>query len=660
MRLVALSGLAFARLLVALAILSPVTAVSAAMPDRLSKPTYVAPQDNIPKAKDIPYTGTMRLVVDARDTVQGVFRVTQTIPVAKAGRLTVLYPEWLPGNHAPRGEIEKLAGLEFTAGEQALEWVRDDVDIYAFHLTVPEGVSEITARFQFVSATNAMQGRIVMASSMLNLRWHQVSLYPAGYYVRRIPVEAAAIYPEGWQAASAMRPRAKQDKPADISADLNYVAYQKTDYDTLVDSPVFAGKYFQGHALGRHVHLNIFADDGKFLKPTKSHIATHSKLVREAEALFGSQPYDRYDFLLALTEDMGGIGIEHHRSSENGANREYFTGWNDGPGRRNLLAHEITHSWNGKYRRPEGLWTPDYRQAMRDNLLWLYEGQTQFWGWVLSARSGGQPKDIVLGALANSAGYYSEQAGRTWRSVEDTTHDPIVNARRPLPYSSLSRSEDYYSEGMLVWLEADQIIREGTRGRRGLDDFARAFFGGEDGDWGQVTYDVDDVVTALNAVHPYDWAEFLQTRFQTPGQPAPLAGIEQAGYRLVWKEEPNPYEKGRMSGSGYLNLQNSLGVNLASDGRVTTTLWDSPAFDAGIVNGAQVVAVNGETYSEDRIKRAITAAKDGEAPIRLLVKRGDRFLAVAVPYNGGLRYPWLERAGAREAGLDRLLEARTR
>src|SRR5690606_186412 len=264
MRLVALSGLAFARLLVALAILSPVTAVSAAMPDRLSKPTYVAPQDNIPKAKDIPYTGTMRLVVDARDTVQGVFRVTQTIPVAKAGRLTVLYPEWLPGNHAPRGAIAKLAGLGFTAGEPALEWVRAAGDMSAFRLTVPAGGAGTTARLQCVPAKNAAQARVVVASATRRLRWHQVSLYPAGYYVRRIPVEAAAIYPEGWQAASAMRPRAKQDKPADISAELNYVAYQKTDYDTLVDSPVFAGKYFQSHALGRHVHLNLFADEGKF------------------------------------------------------------------------------------------------------------------------------------------------------------------------------------------------------------------------------------------------------------------------------------------------------------------------------------------------------------------------------------------------------------
>ncbi|WP_367947157.1 hypothetical protein [Sphingopyxis sp. BSNA05] len=232
-----------------------------AMPDGLSKPAYFAPQDRIPEPQDIAYPGTMGLTVDARDHDQGIFRVTQTIPVAKAGSLTLLYPEWLPGNHAPRGEIEKITGLEFTANGEKLPWVRDDVDVFAFHLTVPENVDAITAKFEFVSATTSSHGRIVMAPSMLNLRWHQVSLYPAGYYVRQIPVEATAIYPEGWQAASALRPK---------STSGNRVIYQKTDYDTLVDSPVFAGRYFQTHQLTSRVHLNIVADDAKFLKPKKT------------------------------------------------------------------------------------------------------------------------------------------------------------------------------------------------------------------------------------------------------------------------------------------------------------------------------------------------------------------------------------------------------
>lgn len=605
----------------------------------------------IPAARDVPFPGTMTLDIDATDLVRGVYRVKQTVPVpAGATELVLLLPEWLPGKHAPRGQLNLLADLRFEVDGRPAEWTRDPVEVYAFRVPIPAGAREVTASFVHTSPLQSSEGRVTMTPEMLNLQWEAMSLYPAGHYVRQIAVTPTVTFPEGWQVFTALDGQSRAG---------NRVTWATVDYETLVDSPVFAGAHAKVWDLGHTVKLDVVADEPRLLDAKPEHIATYEKLVDEALELFGSRPFDHYDFLLALTDRLGGIGLEHHRSSENDYKPTALIDWDKMAWDRNVIPHELVHSWNGKYRRPEGLWTPDYRQPMQDNLLWLYEGQTQFWGWVLSARSGVQPKDIVLGALANSAGYYSEQAGRAWRSVEDTTHDPIVNARRPLPYSSLSRSEDYYSEGMLVWLEADQIIREGTRGRRGLDDFARAFFGGEDGDWGQVTSDFDDVVAALNAVHPYDWAQFLQTRFQTPGQPAPLAGIEQAGYRLVWKEEPNPYEKGRMSGSGYLNLQNSLGVNLASDGRVTTTLWDSPAFDAGIVNGAQVVAVNGETYSEERIKRAITAAKDGEAPIRLLVKRGDRFLEVAVPYSGGLRYPWLERVGEREAGLDRLLEART-
>ena len=349
-----------------------ISTTAAAMPDRLSKPSYVAPQETIPAPQDIAYPGTMTLQVDARDHDQGIFRVTQTIPVAKAGRLTLLYPEWLPGNHAPRGEIEKLTGLEFTANGEKLAWIRDDVDVFAFHLTVPENVSTITAKFQFVSATTSSHGRIVMAPAMLNLRWHQVSLYPAGYYVRQIPVEATAIYPDGWQAASAMRPKSRTG---------GTIVYEKTDYDTLVDSPVFAGQFFQTHQLTSRVHLNIVADDAKFLKPKKAQLTPHIKLVKEAEALFGSHPYDRYDFLLALTEDMGGIGLEHHRSSENGVNREYFTDWDSGPGRRNLLPHELTHAWNGKYRRPARFPATDARQPAlglrrADAILGLCPGRT--------------------------------------------------------------------------------------------------------------------------------------------------------------------------------------------------------------------------------------------------------------------------------------------
>tara|TARA_R110002012_G_scaffold165912_3_gene328440 strand:- start:8582 stop:10633 length:2052 start_codon:yes stop_codon:yes gene_type:complete len=631
------------------------SASAAAMPDHLSKPQYVAPQDTIPAPQDIAYPGTMQLEVDARDHDQGIFRITQTIPVAKAGPLTLLYPEWLPGNHAPRGEIEKLTGLEFTAGGQTLAWVRDNVDVFAFHLTVPEGVSQITATFQFVSATMENQGRIVMAPSMLNLRWHQVSLYPAGYYVRQIPVQATALYPDGWQAASALRPK---------STSGNSVVYEKTDYDTLVDSPVFAGQYFQTIALTSRVHLNIVADDAKFLQPSKTQIAPHVALVKEAEALFGSHPYDRYDFLLALTEDMGGIGLEHHRSSENGVDREYFTDWDSGPGRRNLLPHEMTHSWNGKYRRPAGMWTPDFRQPMRDNLLWVYEGQTQFWGYVLGARSGLYSKQDTLDAFAAIAADMDLRVGRTWRPLVDTTHDPIIAARRPKPWSSWQRSEDYYNEGLLIWLEADQIIRRESGGRKSLGDFARSFFGGRNGDWGVRTYEEQDVVIALNAVQPYDWAAFIADRVHATSSEAPKNGLVLGGYRLVFVDTPSAYILANDKRRKQLDLSHSIGMVMGGKGMIKSVIWDSPAFRAGLKAGLTISAVNGKAYSDAALKQAIEENRGQDGPIEIFAKNGEAYHNFMVDHSGGLRYPALEKnteEGAdQEGGIDRLLQPKTR
>ena len=610
--------------------------------------------DTIPAARDVPYPGTVRLDIDASDLDRAVFKVTQTFPVPQgANELVLLLPEWLPGNHAPRGAINLLADLRFEADGRPVAWRRDPLDVFAFRVSVPAGTREVTARFVHTSPLQSNEGRIVMTREMLNLQWEKMSLYPAGHYVRQIKVTPTVTFPEGWQVFTAL------DGQRSSGGRENRVTWATTDYETLVDSPIFAGEHAKDWDLGDNVRLQTVADGPKLLEIKPEHLTTYEKLVDEAFATFGTPPFDHYDFLLALTDRMGSIGLEHQRSSENQYEPEDFVKWDEMAWDRNVIAHELVHSWNGKHRRPARLWTPDYRTPMQDNLLWMYEGQTQFWGWVLSARTGIQPKDIVLGAIANSAGYYSVQPGRAWRSVEDTTHDPIINARRARPYTSIHRDEDYYSEGLLVWLEADQIIREGTRGARGLDDFARRFFSAG-GDLGQRTYEFEDIVATLNSVHPYDWASFLSSRFQAPAAPAPVAGVEKAGYRLVWKEEPNPYRKGQMSGGdNFLDLLYSLGVNLDTKGEVTQTMWDSPAFDAGLVDGVQIVAVNGQAYSHDAIKEAITAAKGGKDPIQLLVKRGERYMAVPIDYHGGLRYPWLEPAGEGEQGLDRLLEART-
>ena len=616
-----------------------------------SAPTAVPIVRRVPDAVDTPYPGgPITLDVDASDKTRAAFKVTETVPVAPGTTsLTLLFPQWLPGHHAPRGTLAELTNLTFTAGGQALSWERDPVEVYAFHVAVPAGARDVVARFTYTSPLQPSEGRIVMTQEMLNLQWEQVSLYPAGHYVRQIRIKPSVTFPAGWSVATALDGRTGSG---------NRLSWAETEYDTLIDSPIFAGANFRKWDLGSGVTLNVVADKPEQLEAKPEHIAVHRALVQEALAAFGARHFDHYDFLLALTDRMGGIGLEHHRSSENQLEPTLFTKWDDWDWDRNLLPHEFTHSWNGKFRRPAKLWTPDYRTPMQDNLLWVYEGQTQFWGLVLAARSGVQSKDIVLGTLANYAGLFSQQPGREWRSVEDTTLDPVFAARKAKPSPSLARNEDYYTEGALVWLEADQIIRAGTQDRKSLDDFAKGFFGVRDGDWGELGYEFADVAAGLNAVYPYDWGTFLKTRFETPGQPAPLGGIERGGYKLVWKDEPNPFDKARMGEGKFLSLYHSLGLVIDKDAKVTAARWDSAAFNAGIVPGAKIVAVGGTAYDQDGIKAAITAAKSGK-PIELLIQRGDRFQTIAVNYRDGLRWPWLERATTKGiAGLDTLLQAR--
>ncbi|WP_298193151.1 peptidase M61 [Novosphingobium sp.] len=640
-----------------LALIAALLATSAPAGAQVQPPSNTRPMavpivQSIPDAEDKPYPGTIQLAIDASDTTTGAYRVTETIPVpAGLSRLTLLHPKWLPGNHGPRGTIAELVDVRFYAGGRLLTWTRDPVDVFAFHVDVPAGASEVTARFIHTSPLRESEGRVTMTREMLNLQWEKMSLYPAGYYVRQIKVKPIVTVPAGWQVFTALDGKA---------ANGNVVTWDVTDYETLVDSPIYAGLYAARHDLGQGVWLDLVADKPELLKIAPENLTTFRNMVDEAMLAFGAKHFDHYDFLLAMTDRMGGIGLEHHRSSENQYEPRTLVDWAAGDWDRNVIPHEFSHSWDGKYRRPAKLWTPDYRVPMQDNLLWVYEGQTQFWGLVLAARSGVQSKEQVLGQLANYAGSFTQYPGREWRSVEDTTHDPIMASRKPKPFSSLARNEEYYTEGALVWLEADAIIRDGTGGKKGIDDFAKAFFGVRDGDWGVLTYEFEDVVKTLNGVYAYDWASFLKTRIQTPGQPSPLGGIERGGYRLAWKEEPNPYDKARMASAKYISLNHSIGLAIDNDGKVSGSRWDGPGFKAGIVTGMQIVSVNGKTYDQETIKAAITAAKGTTAPIELIVKRDDVVRTVQIPYYDGLRWPWLERAapGTAPTGLDRLLAPR--
>ncbi len=618
---------------------------AASAQDMNSRPQPVVPPLTIPLPADKPYPGTMQLRVDATDVARGIFRVRQTIPVAKAGKLTLLYPEWLPGKHAPRGAVAEMAGFTASAGGKPLAWTRQPTDVYAFDIDVPAGAKTIEVGFDFLSPTRSSEGRVVVTPAMMNLQWEQVSLYPAGYFTRNIPVQLEVTLPDGWTGVAALD---------GLKTSGNRYSYAPTSYEVLVDSPMFAGAHFRKWDLGHNVTLNVIADEPQYLAATPDHIARHAALVSEAVALFGVRHFDRYEFLLALTDELGGIGLEHHRSSENSRAVDYFTKWDENDWERGLLPHELVHSWNGKYRRPDKLWTPDYRTPMQDNLLWVYEGQTSFWDLVLAGRSGMQAKETILGEWASHAANYSVQPGRSWRSVEDTTLDPIIAARKPKPFPSWSRTEDYYNEGSLMWLEADMLIRGATDNRKSLDDFARAFFGGREGDWGQSTYDFGDVVAALNAVHPHDWERFLRDRMQASGRPAPIGGIERAGYRLVWRDTPNAYDRDRMAQGKNVDLTHSLGLTIDKEGVAGSILWNGPAFRADIVNGTRIVAVDGMSYSRERIEAAIRAAADGKTPVRLLVEHGGRYRTVEIAWHSGLRWPHLEKIEGTPDGFDRL------
>jgi predicted metalloprotease with PDZ domain len=609
-----------------------------------SAPEALPIVDTIPAARDVAWPGVITISVDASDNTRGIFLVREIIPVAGAGPLTLLYPKWLPGHHTDNGSISQLAGLQFNAAGHSLPWRRDPVDVFAFHLDVPEGTSSVEAQFQFLAPTDIAQGRIVTTPDMLNLQWNAVALYPAGYYVRRIPVEATVKLPEGWKAATALEVAAQEGAT---------VHFKQVTFDTLIDSPVFAGANVRVETLTPGVRLNIVADQPEQLAATEEQIQFHRNLVAQAVKLFGAQHYDHYDFLLALSDRQSGIGLEHHRSSENGVTGNYFTDWKDTPARRDLLPHEYTHSWNGKYRRPADLWTPDYRTPMQDSLLWVYEGQTQFWGLVLAARSGLLSHDETLGAFANLAARLDTDAGRKWRPLADTTDDPIIAQRRPKGWRSWQRSEDYYNEGLLIWLDADSLIRQLSQGTHSLDDFARAFFGVHDRDWGELTYNFDDVVRTLNQVQTYDWAAFLQARVANVSDHAPLDGFTRGGYRLTYSDTPSEWFKSNEKARKITDLTYSGGIILGKEGEITDVAWGSPAYDAGLTVGSKLIAVNGRALDIDQFKAVLKAKK---SPISLLLRTGDIYRTVAVKYDLGLRYPKLEKTDAAgPSSLDALL-----
>ena len=597
------------------------------------------------------YPGTIALHVDARDVTQKILRVRETIPVAAPGPLTLLYPKWIPGNHGPSGPIIGVAGLKITAAARTLPWTRDPLDVYAFHVDVPVGVKTVEVQFEFLSPTTPRSGRVLMSPVLLDLPWNTVVLYPAGYVSRAITLAPSVQLPAGWRYASALDLAAREG---------DTLRFAPTPLDTLLDSPLIAGQHFEridlapGAAIP--VHLDVVADHARELKVPPALLKAHRELVTQALRLFGSQHYTHYDFLLWISKQIGGQGLEHHQSSENGVGPGYFTDpatWYD----RDLLPHEYTHSWNGKFRRPADLWTPNFNVPMQDTLLWVYEGQTQYWGYVLATRSGLWSKAQARDVLAADASSMALRTGRQWRSVEDTTSQPIIDKNRILSpdWANWQRGEDYYIEGALLWLDVDARIRQLTDGRKSLDDFARAFFGVDNGRVAALTYDFADVVKALDAVAPYDWRRFLERRIDAVDATPPLGGLARAGWKLVYTDQPNAYLKAVEARRDYTSYAASIGFVVDKDGRLRDVQWDGPAFQAGLAPGMKLIAVDAQVYSQNALDDAIRAAKGGATPITLTVENQGHVVPLQVNYHGGLRYPHLERIKGTADTLDRIL-----
>ncbi|MEY2855047.1 MAG: hypothetical protein RL030_2179 [Pseudomonadota bacterium] len=594
--------------------------------------------------------------VDATDVERRIFRVKLSLPV-KPGKLSLHYPQWVPANHAPRGVVDQLGALKFTAAGRELAWTRDPLDIYRFDLVIPAGARELQA--EFVLATPQATGagnnpRMVSSPRILNLQWIQVVLYPAGATAMAVPVSASVRLPKGWRQASALAAET-------IAGDPEHLRFETVPLEILADSPLFAGPNYASYDLtpagSKPVRLNVFGDDAPDVKATPEQVDVHRALVRELVAALGPPRYEHYDYLLGLTESISGIGNEHHRSSENTQSPDYFREWDAEMDRRDVLAHEMAHSWNGKYRRPARNWTPNPNTPMQNDLLWVYEGMTQYYGMVITARAGLWTPEFAREELALTAAVFDrKRPGRSWRSLGDTTVQTLFTARRPLSWVSLQRSEDYYTESVLLWLDVDTKLREMSGGLRSLDDFAHEFLAAPATRGWVSTYEFDDVVRSLNKVAPFDWARFLRDRVTGLDQPV-LQGVERAGYRLVYGDKPNAATRDIEKTARATDLSYSVGIVVSRDNALTEVVWDGPAFKAGLTTNTTLIAVNGRAYSAELMKDAITAAKDGK-PIELLVRNQDRFRAVTIDYRGGLQYPHLVPIEGRQDGLTAVLSPR--
>jgi predicted metalloprotease with PDZ domain len=603
-------------------------------------------------------TGPIQLTVDATDAPRRLIHVREIIP-AIPGPVTVLYPKWIPGEHGPTGPINDVVDLKFRAArngalQDVLPWKRDTADLFAFHLSVPPGSNAVEVEFDFISPPN--EGGFTSGSSMTTelavISWNQVLLYPQGPSADEIQVQAQLRLPRGWQYGTALRlsKAAGQD-----------LEFRSVSLSSLIDSPLSAGAHYKtielGSADGAKHFIHIAADSDRALTVPPEWIEQNKRLLGEAGALFGARHYREYHFLLTLSDHVASFGLEHHESSDDRLGERTLLDLSTHQLNADLLAHEYVHSWNGKFRRPSGLVTRTYSEPMSGELLWIYEGLTEYLGETLAARAGLITPERYRDWLADIIGRLEHRSGRKWRSLADTAVSAQLLFHSREDYASLRRGIDFYEEGALVWLEVDALIRQMSRGARSLDNFCREFYGGQARGPEIKPYALEDVISLLNSVQPYDWADFFRKRVETINAQAPVAGIENAGWKLTYNDQRSDYWTEEEDENKVTDLSLSLGLIVNSDGYVSDVSIGDAAQRAGIAPGAKITSVNGRQYSIAALRDAVRSAATNDDPMEIVVKNGEYFSTHSVDYRGGEKYPHLRRESSKPDLLSAIVQA---
>jgi predicted metalloprotease with PDZ domain len=590
------------------------------------------------------------LTVDASQAPLKIIRAHIVMPV-KAGPLTLYYPKWIPGEHAPDGPIANLTGLKFSADGKTIPWDRDLLDVFTFHVDVPTGAEHLDISFDYLepAGSGAYTAGASATDKLVVLSWNQFVLYPAGTFVERLSYETKLILPQGW----------KFGTPLEIANQSgNQVSFKPVPLNRLVDSPVVAGEYYRVLDItppGEPIHheIDIVADSEAALNMSPEVQQGMVNLVAESGKLFGTRHYRDYHFLLTLSDHVAHFGLEHHESNDSRLPERVLLGPDAGYSVGGLLAHEFVHSWNGKFRRPADLSTPYYEVPMKTDLLWVYEGLTDYLGPLLAARSGlwtpAQYHEVIAGI---SASLGPGRPGRTWRPLLDTAvAEPGLGFARG--WFNWRRGTDYYDEGDLIWLEVATIINRESHGQKSIDDFCHLFHGGTNDGPQLKTYTFEELLSALNSIAPYDWAGYFHEKLTSTSPDAPVGGIENGGWKVVYTDQPSKLP-GRRGGAGDAY---SIGLQVGDDGQVSDSIVGSPAYKAGITSGMKVAAVNGRVYTQELLEDAIKDSKDAANPIVLLVIVDDYYKAAAIDYHGGQRYPHLVRDETKPDYLDDLIKA---